>query len=422
MVTLASLDGGSLVPDTIGTIARGSQLGTQLSTQFRTPGLAERAQAGDEAALRELAIINPTALQNVLQAPTLRDQQQVQQLIAQTQQEQARIVQLQGNIKQAIGDGDPEKVRGNLLRLLQTHQGEEGFDSQQVADLLKLSTTDPLQALEQLRIGQAGNQAELEIADQILSRLSGALPQPVSAKEQAETAKLQAEADAIRAKPGGVSLRDEAEIRKIEAGIAKTEAETAKIAREGRPGVSKTDVAIQKEERKETTKANVKRISELSKTQSSRSSSVRKAKKFKRAFEKGEAESGASRTLLGFIPGVFTDQAQFDEELDSFSEVAAREKLKAVGEIRPTDADVAGMKRALFGVGRDEQTNIQLLNEFIAEQEALDGELEDLRDAKSAGRLDVFTGTPAAAELPPGTIDNGDGTFTLPDGTVIERA
>ena len=153
-------------------------------------------------------------------------------------------------------------------------------------------------------------------------------------------------------------------------------------------GASKAE----EEELKATVKANVERLSDLKKTKKTRDSSIVKARRFLRAFESGDAESGTTRTVAGFLPGVFTDQAQFDQELDAFAEVAAREKLKAVGEIRPTDADVEGMKRALFGVGRDEKVNIQLLREFISEQENQNDELEDLIEAKKRGSLSTFTG------------------------------
>ena len=53
---------------------------------------------------------------------------------------------------------------------------------------------------------------------------------------------------------------------------------------------------------------------------------------------------------------------------NAFSEVAARQQLKASGETRPTDADVQGMKQAMFGIGRDEKVNVQLLEDFIADQ------------------------------------------------------
>jgi uncharacterized protein (UPF0210 family) len=46
--------------------------------------------------------------------------------------------------------------------------------------------------------------------------------------------------------------------------------------------------------------------------------------------------------------------------------------LKAMGEVRPTDNDVIGAKKAVFGIGKDERTNIRLLKKYIAEQRALE--------------------------------------------------
>ena len=91
---------------------------------------------------------------------------------------------------------------------------------------------------------------------------------------------------------------------------------------------------------------------------------------------------------------MFTSQGQFDEEFNAFAEVAARQQLKAAGETRPTDADVQGMKQAMFGIGRDEKVNIQLLGDFIKDQNAQNSELDQLIDAGKSGKLNSFTFTP----------------------------
>jgi hypothetical protein len=171
------------------------------------------------------------------------------------------------------------------------------------------------------------------------------------------------------------------------------------VEQKGAESTAAEDAKIEPELRKQTQKQNSLRISELTKSEKSRSSSVNKARRFLKAFE-SSAQSGASRSALSFLPGVFTTQAQFDEQFNAFSEVAARQQLKAAGETRPTDADVEGMKRAIFGVGRDEVTNINLLKEFIGDQGILDIELDELRDAKALGKLSTFTGIPASANNP----------------------
>jgi hypothetical protein len=143
---------------------------------------------------------------------------------------------------------------------------------------------------------------------------------------------------------------------------------------------------------------NIQRLGALSGTSSGRNSAVKKATKFKLALENGEAFSGAGRKAASFVPGVFTSQGQFDEEFNAFAEVAARQQLKASGETRPTDADVQGMKQAMFGVGRDESVNIQLLNDFIKDQQFQTKELDQLIDASKSGNLSNFTFTNSAGQ------------------------
>lgn len=116
-----------------------------------------------------------------------------------------------------------------------------------------------------------------------------------------------------------------------------------------------------------------KKPSDLDVGTPTRHSNIDKAVRFLTAFESG-AESGTTRTALRAMPGVWTDQGKFDQELDSFAESAARAALKAQGEIRPTDADVKGMKEAMFGVGKDEQVNKNLLESYLAEQIALENQ------------------------------------------------
>jgi hypothetical protein len=166
--------------------------------------------------------------------------------------------------------------------------------------------------------------------------------------------------------------------------------------------LKKLDQTIKREQAKEglltdqqksIQRGNIKRLGALSNTASGRSSATKKATKFKLALERGEASSGAGRKAAQFIPGVFTSQGQFDEQFNAFAEVAARQQLKASGEVRPTDADVKGMKQAMFGIGRDEAVNIQLLTDFINDQNAQNDELDQLIDASRSGNLGGFTFT-----------------------------
>ena len=362
-------------------------------------GRFEPAQSQE---LRRLSILNPQAAQELAKV-TGGFRQERLRARAQDAQTTERLIKgrdFQGAMEflndriAAVteSDGDPSETVDIQQRLAQAVQTEDGA---LLGDVLNDLSSEVQFGIER-------------------GLLKGAVP--VSEKERAETGKIRAEIDAIRAKQRGktVSDKERAETEKLRAEAAKIRKET-----DGGVGLSKADAKILEEERKATVKENVKRISSLQQSKASRKLATQKAQEFLTAFETEGAESGVSRRVTGFfVPGVFSSQGQFDQELDAFSEIAAREKLKAVGEIRPTDADVEGMKRALFGVGRDEATNINLLKQFIAEQAGLDTELEDLRTAKKSGTLAEFAGAeaPDLPNLPSGTVDNGDGTFTLPTG------
>lgn len=108
-----------------------------------------------------------------------------------------------------------------------------------------------------------------------------------------------------------------------------------------------------------------KRIDQMKDTLGNRESGLRKAQYFYDLLERGEMSSGGMRKILSWVPFTFTEQGRLDEEFNAFAETAARAALKASGEIRPTDADVKGMKEAMFGIGRDEKVNMRLLQSFI---------------------------------------------------------
>ena len=144
---------------------------------------------------------------------------------------------------------------------------------------------------------------------------------------------------------------------------------------------------------KEEIKKDAKRRFDLQEGSASRKSSLEQAERFLGAFEGNEedleyfnldeVDSGAGRAAASWIPGAYSSQGQFDEELDAFAETAARQMLKAMGEVRPTNEDVIGAKKAVFGIGKDERTNIRLLKKYIAEQGALELEATELNTKQS---------------------------------------
>lgn len=141
-------------------------------------------------------------------------------------------------------------------------------------------------------------------------------------------------------------------------------------------------LAEAKEEAVGTIKGRQQQLNALRTSRSGRLQSIKKASKFLDLFKNRNMKSGAGRTASKYVPGAYTDQGKLDEEFNAFSEVAARQALKASGELRPTDADVEGMKRAMFGIGRDESVNIILLEDYLEQQEMDEQAYKDLKAGK----------------------------------------
>jgi hypothetical protein len=358
------------------------------------------------------------ALQENRELAPLR-QQLLQSQVGQAQQQgldertKSRLTSVANFAQQVLPDLRSDNPEGAL----QIAQQRLARMQRTIADNpgIQLDTTETEQFIQllqtpegQLRATQLAEQAE-QLGQQqgLLGKASQA---PAGLREfegLVEAANLTPEGKAqaarvrlgVEAKASNFKERLQFEIDKAkDAGDIKVEQELRKTA--GTLGIkldldpkiaAATDAAkLPALQRKETIKANTRRITFLSDDQRKRDSSIRKARQFLKPLQEGRAFSGATRAAASFIPGVFTNQAQFDERFNAFAEVAARQQLKASGEIRPTDADVEGMKRAMFGVGRDEQVNIQLLEEFIQDQESLNDELEDLTQSRVSGTLDTF--------------------------------
>jgi hypothetical protein len=150
---------------------------------------------------------------------------------------------------------------------------------------------------------------------------------------------------------------------------------------------AKADIALLSEIDKKAANINLSRYETLAEGAEVRDINIEKAEKFLKAFEENAKSSGSGQKLWESLPGVFTDQGEFNEELNAFSEVVARAALKSAGETRPTDADVAGMKKAVFGVGRDENVNITLLKEFIAVGKNENEQMHSLYESANGGSI-----------------------------------
>lgn len=157
---------------------------------------------------------------------------------------------------------------------------------------------------------------------------------------------------------------------------------------------------------------NLNMLNDLSGNAPNRQLDIDKAKYLLEQLDSEKMKSGTSTALIDMlIPGKWNEQGRFNEEFDAFAERAARQQLKASGDLRPTDADVKGMKESMFGVGRSEETNIQLLKEYIASQEAIENQYQSLLTARRDGSLGSFVPDTGAS------VDRS--TNGVAEGTVI---
>jgi len=353
-------------PDLVGSFREGQEI----SRQGKVRELSGEALKGSEGALEELSGIDPEialSLGEAIRAKSAKD------------------------INDYIRDA---KIGLNQLNNNDI-QGAKSFAYQRLA-AIKQRGGDTTQTQEYISLLESG---DIESARQTLQGLVGSID---LAKDSAATQDFKfktqglSEEDAIKAKRislgldprAGISAQERiAESQETTQSVADSQA-TIKGAGTKAQELAKVDVKVGTAERVGAAEARINELATtgtldakdknmLKRTSGARVRNLEKAKGFKKALESGLRSSGVGRQAALFAPvGVWTDQGSFDEIFNSFAEVAAREKLKASGEIRPTDADVQGMKAAIFGVGRSEEANIQLLNDFIEEQEAMEAQIQ----------------------------------------------
>lgn len=182
---------------------------------------------------------------------------------------------------------------------------------------------------------------------------------------------------------------------------------------------------------KEQIKHEQKRLGELKQSAAGRRNGLKQAQYFRDLLDKGELSTGSWDSFANkWIPGTWTKNQELNQEFNSFAERAARQALKADGETKPTDADVAGMKKAMFGVGSDEGVNLNLLDQYLTTQ------LQDENTLRASMGLEPleFPERPsskqqqAAPNLPPQndqgwqlmTDANGNKAYVGPNGEVQE--
>jgi len=144
----------------------------------------------------------------------------------------------------------------------------------------------------------------------------------------------------------------------------------------------------------------------LGEGQSQRQESYSEARRLRMILGQDELDVGQYKQVLHLVW-----RNEDMEALDALAERTARARLKANGEIRPTDADVEGEKKALFGAGRTEEFTGASLDRLIAEIE---------RQEYEYNQLGTYMDVPLHGNQPttistPGGLGGGDDERPLAD-------
>ena len=176
MPTLAGLDGGSLLPDFMGSVEKGMDFRKKVDQRRLVPDLVKRARDGDQEAINQLVTLDPDTLRNALTMPALGDTTRatqetakLQALQAQAGQERVRLLKIKANLGAAVAGG-PENLRVNLAKMAEGRISEDDpdFNLDEVAEMMQMATTEPEKAFARLQEEATSVGSQLSTINQIL--------------------------------------------------------------------------------------------------------------------------------------------------------------------------------------------------------------------------------------------------------------
>lgn len=168
MADLQSINGASLVPNTLQNITQGLGAGQQIASQFLTPDLLQAVQGGDQDALAQLVALNPAAATNLTNIQGAQQAQKKEQFIQAITESRAESITRAGNIRKALSGG-ADSIINNLSKLVRDNSEDQEFVSEAV-EIANLAQTEPEEAIRRLQDALAGAQSEIQIADQIMGQ------------------------------------------------------------------------------------------------------------------------------------------------------------------------------------------------------------------------------------------------------------
>lgn len=340
-----------------------------LEAPVEIPMAPEQPEALEEAqTAAETAQINDQAKSpNLMTKPELA-QKQVQQEVAKTVpgqlQDRAVASEVVTPVERTMEPKEmsmQDKLKANIARY------EDLVNKKEKPPELSDKMQDAFSALHNILNYSSGSQQKNLATDNYAKKQAGK-----SKSKQAKLGNLQKLQGlyndyAKSQQKDGISAYQQAQLDQGQKGLDLKE-KLAKLAAKTKTQTSKKKNSKLEDERE---KAIAKRFTTLEEQVPNKISSIDEAKFLMGELEKGNISTGPGSKLAGNIGGFFdTEESSLKERLDSLAEKAARAQLKANGETRPTDADVEGMKKAMFNLGNTESTNMEKLQDFIRQQES----------------------------------------------------
>lgn len=406
--------------------------------RFTPQGREDRAL--ELAGLQQRDDIRSAQLQQV-QATNKRNQ-----ILDLANENRVELIGDKNDLAFALKDG-PQGLRNNLAQLA----SQKGQDSQDMAELVQfanMAINDPEGAFDQLTSNQEGINLQLKTVDEILGRVG----QDPTALQQAQTAKTLAETERIESQVsgGGALPAETVAFNELIKNFSTEEQKVARRVKVGLKGRAVSNAVLSAIE-----SGDVKNLADAK-------SEIRQAEKFAeltgssraKAIDKGfdsivkidrgivnidnaisAIEGGAG---VGAVQKLWPSIRAASVELDNIRGRMALDVVGATtfgalskGELDlaknvalPTGLDTEELKGFLARKKAAQQKLRAYYNEqiqFLDQGGTVAGFLREKERGQSAVPGGAAPTQQAAQPVPQGLVDNGDGTFTLPDGRIVRR-
>ncbi len=358
----------------------------RFTPQAREDRALQLAGIGQQQELRDVQIQNAQATQRRNQIIDLANENRVE------------LIGDKNDLAFALKDG-AQGLRNNLAQLA-AQKGDDSPDMAELVEFANMAVNDPEGAFAQLEKNQEGVNFQLKGVDEILGRTQ---PAPTEL-QQAQTAKTLAQEEQIRVqtanlKTNVISPQDALKLQELQ---LKIQNQQAIIEDRKQKAVNAT------EQRNATAVANAFD----SQSALDAVDSLLKDDRYKGIYGTGEQ----------FIPTIFADAIGAEalrDQIVGLLSLESRQKLKGQGTISEGEAKTLAQSATILSQpGISEST---ALKELRRVQGVFTRSKNKALKNPEAARLIAEQESINAilSKLPVGSVDNGDGTFTVPSGEIV---